>query len=159
MSQTSQQLIMVTNCRACIIHPLVTMMAAMNRTSTYFEANLEAQVVQPPRPWLMKSGAISCYMYWPTLKRWRHAWNNFFKNSSIDQGTQLHKNMIPFLERVREMDCPISFPGSNIRYMLSLSEWSVYELNLASFNLRILAGPKRFVYECRVEISSQWLCL
>jgi hypothetical protein len=42
-------------------------------------------------------------------------------NSGVDQGTQLHKNMVPFLERVREMDCPISFPGSNIRYMLMLS--------------------------------------
>jgi hypothetical protein len=41
---------------------------------------------------------------------------------------------------VREMGCPISFPGSNVRYVLSLSKRSVYELNLASFNLRILAG-------------------
>jgi hypothetical protein len=39
------------------------------------------------------------------------------------------------LRKVREMDCSISFPGSNIRYMLSLSKRSVYELNLASFNL------------------------
>jgi hypothetical protein len=30
-------------------------------------------------------------------------------NSSVDQGTQLHRNMIPFLERVLEMDC--SRPG------------------------------------------------
>jgi hypothetical protein len=80
-------------------------------------------------------------------------------NSGVDQGAQLHRNMIPFLERVREMDCPISFPGSNIRYVLNLSKRSVYELNLASFNLRILVGPKRSVYECRVETSSQWLCL
>jgi hypothetical protein len=62
-------------------------------------------------------------------------WNNFFMNSGVDQGTQLHKNMIPFLERVREMDCLISFPSSNIRYMLSLSKRSVYELNLASLHL------------------------
>jgi hypothetical protein len=150
---------MVTNYRVCIIHPLVTMMAAMIRTSAYFEANSEAQVVRSPRPWHMKSGAISCYMYWPTLKRWHHTWNNLFMNSGVDQGTQLHRNMIPFLERVREMDCPISFPGSNIWYMLSLSKRSIYELNLASFNLRILAGPKRSVYECRVETSSQRLCL
>jgi len=80
-------------------------------------------------------------------------------NSGVDQGTQLHRNMIPFLERVREMDCPISFPGSNVRYVLSLAKRFVYELNLASFNLRILAGPKRSVYECRVETSSQRLCL
>jgi hypothetical protein len=42
-------------------------------------------------------------------------------NSGVDQGTQLHRNMILFLERVREMDCLISFPVSNIRCMLSLS--------------------------------------
>jgi hypothetical protein len=80
-------------------------------------------------------------------------------SSGIDQGAQLHRNMIAFLERVREMDCLISFPGSNIRYVLSLSKGPVYELNLASFNLQILAGTKRSVYECRVETSSQRLCL
>jgi hypothetical protein len=80
-------------------------------------------------------------------------------NSSVDQGTPLHRNMTLFLERVREMGCPISFPGSIVRYVLSLSKRSVYELNLAFFNLRILAGPKRSIYECRVETSSQRLCL
>jgi hypothetical protein len=50
-------------------------------------------------------------------------------NSRVNQGTQLHRNMIPFLERVWEMDCPISSPGSNIRYMLSLLKRSVYKLN------------------------------
>jgi hypothetical protein len=30
--------------------PLITMMAAMNRTSAYFEANSEAQVARPLRP-------------------------------------------------------------------------------------------------------------
>jgi hypothetical protein len=30
--------------------PLVTMMATMNRTLAYFEANSEAQVARPPRP-------------------------------------------------------------------------------------------------------------
>jgi hypothetical protein len=72
-------------------------------------------------------------------------------NSGVNKGTKLHRNMILFLERVQEMDCPISFPGSNIRYMLSLSKRSVYELYLASFNLRIHAGPKRFVYEFRAN--------
>jgi hypothetical protein len=57
------------------------------------------------------------------------------------------------------MDCPILFPGSNIRYVLSLSKRSVYELNLASFNLRILVGPKRSVYEYRVETTSQHFLL
>jgi hypothetical protein len=56
-------------------------------------------------------------------------------NSGVDQGTQHHRNMILFLERVREMDYPIPFPGSNVMYVLSLSKRSVYELNLAPFNL------------------------
>jgi hypothetical protein len=37
-------------------------------------------------------------------------------NSGVYQGSQLYRNMIYFLERVREMDCPISFSGSNISY-------------------------------------------
>jgi hypothetical protein len=37
-------------------------------------------------------------------------------NSGVDQGIQLHRNMIPFLERMREMDCLISFSGSNRGY-------------------------------------------
>jgi hypothetical protein len=45
---------------------------------------------------------------------------NLEENSSVHQGTQLHRNMIPYLERVLEMDCPISFPSSNIRYVISL---------------------------------------
>jgi hypothetical protein len=63
-------------------------------------------------------------------------------NSGVDQGTPLHRNITLFLERVREMGCPISFPGSNVRYVLSLSKRSVYELNLAYFNLRILVGQR-----------------
>jgi hypothetical protein len=55
--------------------------------------------------------------------------DNFFMNSGVDQGTQLHRNVIPFLERVRRMDCSISFHGSNIRYVLSLSKRFIYELN------------------------------
>jgi hypothetical protein len=69
-------------------------------------------------------------------------------NSGVDQGTPLHRNMTLFLERVREMGCPISFPGSNVRYVLSFYKRYIFELNLASFNLRILAGAKRSVYEC-----------
>jgi hypothetical protein len=44
----------------------------------------------------------------------------YVPDSGVDQGTPLHRNMTLFLERVREMGCPISFPGSNVRYMLSL---------------------------------------
>jgi hypothetical protein len=39
---------MVTNFRAYIIQPLITMMTKMNRTSAFFEGNSEAQVVRPP---------------------------------------------------------------------------------------------------------------
>jgi hypothetical protein len=35
---------------ACKIHPLVTMMAAMNQTLAYFKTNSEVQVVRQPRP-------------------------------------------------------------------------------------------------------------
>jgi hypothetical protein len=53
--------------------------------------------------------------------------------------------MIPFLERVREMDCMISFPSSNIRYVLSLSfEVALtceYYNNLASLNLQGQRDP------------------
>jgi hypothetical protein len=61
-------------------------------------------------------------------------------NSGFDQGTQLHRNMIPFLERVQELDFLISFPASNIRYVLSLSfEVALtceYYNNLACSNLQ-----------------------
>jgi hypothetical protein len=61
-------------------------------------------------------------------------------NSGVDQGTQLHRNMIPFLDMVREIDCTISFPRSNIRYVFSLSfEVALmceYYNNLASLNLQ-----------------------
>jgi hypothetical protein len=132
---------MVTTFLACIIHPLITMLANMNRTAAFSEGNSEAQVHRPPRPWNLKSGALSCYMCWPTLTKWIRTWGkfstnlfntlslfciqplvsligtgNFFVNSSIAQGILPCRNMIPFLSRVREMDCPISFLGSNRRY-------------------------------------------
>ena len=66
-------------------------------------------------------------------------------NSGFDQGTQLHRNMIAFLERVRELDFLISFPGSNIRYVLSLSfEVALtceYYNNLACSNLQGQRDP------------------
>jgi hypothetical protein len=67
---------------------------------------------------------------------------------------ELSRIVVADLERLAPM-----FSLSNVRYVLSLSKRSIYELNLACFNLRILAGPKRSVYECRVETSSQRLCL
>jgi hypothetical protein len=42
-------------------------------------------------------------------------WSNLFMNSSIDQGILPNRNVIPFLDRVWELDCPISFRGSNSR--------------------------------------------
>jgi hypothetical protein len=65
---------------AFIIHPLITMLAKMNRTSAFFEGNSEAQVHRPLRPWHMKSGATSCYMCWPTLTRWRRTLGKFSMN-------------------------------------------------------------------------------
>ena len=61
---------MVTIFPACIIHPLVTMLAIMNRVSASSEDNLEMQVMRGTRPWTMKSGAVSCYTCWPTFPRW-----------------------------------------------------------------------------------------
>jgi hypothetical protein len=66
-------------------------------------------------------------------------------NSGDDQGTELHRNMILFLERMWEMDCLISFPGSNIRYVLSFSfEVALtceYYNNLACLNLQGQRDP------------------
>ena len=47
--QTSQQNTMLTTFLACIIHPLVTMPAKMNRALAFSEGNSEVQVVRPPR--------------------------------------------------------------------------------------------------------------
>jgi hypothetical protein len=41
---------------------------------------------------------------------------NFIINSGVNQGNLPHRKLRPFLERVRKMECPISFIGSNIRY-------------------------------------------
>jgi hypothetical protein len=48
--QTSQYHTIVTTFLACIIHPLVTMPAIMNRTSASSEGNSEVQVKGPQRP-------------------------------------------------------------------------------------------------------------
>ena len=41
---------------------------------------------------------------------------NFMNDSGVNQGNLPHRKLRPFLERVREMECPISFLGSNGRY-------------------------------------------
>jgi hypothetical protein len=43
---------------------------------------------------------------------------NFFVNPSINEGNLPRRNVIPFLDRVREMGVPISFVGSKRRYRL-----------------------------------------
>ena len=48
--QTSQLNTMVRIFQACIIHPLVTMLAIMNRVSASSEDNLEVQVMRGTRP-------------------------------------------------------------------------------------------------------------
>jgi hypothetical protein len=54
-------------------------------------------------------------------------------NFDIDQGTRLHRNMITFFERMQEMDCLVSFPSSNVRYVLCLH----LKLLLRANNIRI----------------------
>jgi len=75
--QTSQPNTMVRSFPACIIHPLVTMLAIMNRVSAFPEDNLEVQVMRGTRPWTMKSGAVSCYTCWPTFPRWSRTLRKF----------------------------------------------------------------------------------
>ena len=52
--QTSQLNTMVRSFSACIIHPHVTILAIMNRVSTFSEDNLEVQVMRGTRPWTMR---------------------------------------------------------------------------------------------------------
>ena len=81
--QTSQQNTMLTTFLACINHPLVTMPMKMNRALAFSVGNSEVQVVT--RPWNMKSGALSCYMCWPTYPKWSRTCckfsTNFFSSS------------------------------------------------------------------------------
>jgi hypothetical protein len=78
--QTSQQQTMVTTFPAYIIHPLATILAKINRTSAFFEGSSEVQVIGNPRHWDMKSGAISYYMCWLTISKWRRTCSKFTTN-------------------------------------------------------------------------------
>ena len=60
--QTSHQNIILRIFLACIIHPHVTMLWKLTRTSAFSKGNSEVQVLQPSRPWIFKSGVLSCYM-------------------------------------------------------------------------------------------------
>ena len=52
---------------------------------------------------------------------------NFMNNSGVNQGNLPRRKLRPFLERVREMECPILFLGSNRRYC---QFWLVLSLTL-----------------------------
>ena len=121
--------------------PLVIMLAKMNRTSAFSKGNSEAQVHRPLSTWVLKSGAVSCYMCWPTLSRCSRMWGkfstnlfqyavtilhptplflvgtgNFFMNPGINQGILPRRKMIPFFHRVRDQGGSVSFLGSKIWY-------------------------------------------
>ena len=71
---------MVTTSLVCIIHPLVTMLAKMNQTSSFSEGNSEVQVDRPPRPWNVKSGVVSCFVCWTTLTKSSRTCSKFSMN-------------------------------------------------------------------------------
>jgi hypothetical protein len=90
---------MVTTFLVCIIHPLVTMLAKINWTLACSEGNSKVQVIGPPRPWYMKSGALSCYMCWLTFPKWSRTCGNFLMNSGVNQGNLPRRKLRPFLDR------------------------------------------------------------
>ena len=45
---------------------------------------------------------------------------NFLVNPGVDRGILPRRNVMPFLDMDGEMDCLISFLGSNIRYLAIL---------------------------------------
>jgi hypothetical protein len=75
--QTSQQHTTLRTFLVCIINPLITILAKINRTSAFSEGNSKAQVHRRPSTWNLKSGAVSCYMCWPTLTKWSRTWGKF----------------------------------------------------------------------------------
>jgi hypothetical protein len=70
--QTSQLNTMRSTFPACIIALLDTMLEKMNRTSAFSEDNQEVQVFGRARPYLLKSGALSRYMFCATLRKYGH---------------------------------------------------------------------------------------
>jgi hypothetical protein len=70
--QTSQLNAMQSTFPACIISHLDTMLEKMNRTSALSEANSKVQVFGRARPYLLKSGALSRYMFCATLRKYGH---------------------------------------------------------------------------------------
>jgi hypothetical protein len=70
--QTSQLNTMRNTFPACIITLLDTILEKMNRTSAFSEDNLEVQVFGHKRPYLLKSGALSRYIFCATLRKYGH---------------------------------------------------------------------------------------
>jgi hypothetical protein len=138
--QTSQQHTMVTTFLACIIHPLVTILAKMNRTSAFSEGNSKVQVMRPQdletwrvahydaicvdQPfWSEVVHAVSSQQACPWVGIILHPTplfligaGNFIINSGLNQGNLPRRKLRPYLDRVREMECLIPFLGSNRRY-------------------------------------------
>ena len=67
--QTSHQNTMLTTFLASTIHSLVTILRNLTPPWVFSEANSEVQVLQPSRPWIFKSGVLSCYMCWPIFPK------------------------------------------------------------------------------------------
>jgi hypothetical protein len=70
--QTSQLNTMRSTFPACITALLDTILEKMNRTSAFSEDNLEVQVFGRERPYLLKSGALSRYIFCATLRKYDH---------------------------------------------------------------------------------------
>jgi hypothetical protein len=135
----------------------------MNRTSAFSEGNSEAQVHRPPRTWNLKSEAIRgissqwacsiCHQYSASTPLFLLGRGNIFINSGIDQGILPHRNLIPFLDRVREMGGPISFPGSKRRY-LQFSSYLVWHSKLLVHANNITIYLAR---ACRAKPMRPWV--
>ena len=119
----------------------------------------------------MKSGALLCYMCWPTYPKWSRTCckfstnffssshnsiptplflvgtGNFMNNSGMNQGNLPRRKLRPFLERVGEMECLISFLGSNRRYLV----WH-YKLLICATN--IMNYP---TWTCRDKPMRLWV--
>jgi hypothetical protein len=70
--QTSQLNTMRSTFPAFIIALLDTILEKMNRTSAFSKNNLEVQVFGREIPYLLKSGALSRYIFCATLRKYDH---------------------------------------------------------------------------------------
>jgi hypothetical protein len=70
--QTLQLNTMLSTFPTCITNLLNTMLAKINRTLAFSEDNSEVQLFGCARPYLLKSGALSRYMFRATLRKYDH---------------------------------------------------------------------------------------